>query len=203
MRVSAEAIVRSALRDRLLSEVSGAREGVEEFWVRRSHERADLAVIGSTLDAFEIKTERDTLQRLPRQATAYARLFDHCTAVVAEKHLDAASLLLPDWWGITVTSVGKSPRFEKTREARPNPAIDPQTLVRLLWRNDAMAALTELGHRPDPGASRGALWNELLDRASIASLRTTVRLAILNRDPAGARIPTRRFTTALGTAGAG
>jgi hypothetical protein len=201
--MSAEATVRSALRYRLMSDISGATDTVEEFWVPRSNERADLVLIGRSLDAYEIKTDRDTLQRLPRQVSAYGRLFDHCTAVVAGKHLDAASHLLPDWWGIILISDDERPTFEQKRAAKPNPTIDPQTLVRLLWRQDVAAALAELGHRPDPRASRGALWGELLDRSSISGLRATVRLAILNRDPAGARIPTRRFRTALGTAGAG
>jgi hypothetical protein len=201
--VSAEATVRRALRDRLLSQLSGPRETIEEFWVPRSNERADLVVVGGSLDAFEIKTDRDTLRRLPRQVDAYGRLFDRCTAVVAAKHLDGASDLLPEWWGITLIGEGETPRFEEKRGAQANPRIDPQTLVRLLWRDDAVAALAELGHPPDPGASRGALWGEILDRSSISGLRRTVRLAILNRDPAGARIPTRHFRGALGTAGAG
>ena len=52
------------------------------------------------MSAFEIKTERDTLRRLPRQATAYARLFDQCTVVVAERHVAAAMEMLPMWWGV-------------------------------------------------------------------------------------------------------
>jgi hypothetical protein len=66
--VGAEKVVRDALRSHVLAEVAGARDTVDEFWVPRSNERADIAVLGRWMDGFEIKTERDTLSRLPRQA---------------------------------------------------------------------------------------------------------------------------------------
>ncbi len=188
-----EAVVRDALRDHVLSTIAGAQGAVDEFWVPRSNERADLAVIGTHIDGFEIKTERDTLRRLPRQAGAYARLFDRCTAVVAGRHRDAAAQVLPQWWGLTTVSVNGSVTFADVRPARPNSAVDPETLVRLLWRDEAIAALTTLGSTPDPRASRASLWAQLLAVASVAQLKAAVRHALLTRDRAAARIPTRRF----------
>jgi hypothetical protein len=188
-----EALVRDALRAQVLTTIAGARGVVDEFWVPRSNERADLAVIGTHIDGFEIKTERDTLRRLPRQASAYARLFDRCIAVVAARHHDAAAELLPAWWGLTTVSVNGCVTFVDVRPARPNPAVDPETLVRLLWRDEAMAALARIGGRPDPGASRASLWAQLLAVASLGQLRAAVRHALLTRDPAAARLPTRRF----------
>jgi hypothetical protein len=201
--MSAEAMVRTALRAHLLAEIEGAGHALDEFWVPRSNERADIAVIGRSMDGFEIKTERDTLKRLPRQAGAYGRLFDRCTAVVAERHSDEAAQILPDWWGITTVSVNGSVTFAVVRPSRPNPSIDPQTLVRLLWRDEAMAALVQLGHEPEKRASRGSLWNDLLQSTTVAQLRRVVRRALLSRDPAQARIATRRFTTQLAAAGVG
>ncbi|MGP0036921.1 MAG: sce7726 family protein [Solirubrobacteraceae bacterium] len=198
-----EAVVREALRAHAMAAISGARDAVDEFWVPRSNERADIAVIGRSMDGFEIKTERDTLKRLPRQAEAYGRLFDRCTAVVAQKHSDQAAQILPGWWGITTVVVDGSVRFTVLRPSRPNAAIDPETLVRLLWRDEAMAALVQLGREPEQRASRGSLWNDLLQSTTVGQLRDLVRRALLCRDPAQARIATRRFTTQLGAAGAG
>jgi hypothetical protein len=56
-----------------------------------------MVVVGRSLDAFEIKSERDTLRRLPRQALAYERLFDRCTLVLAERHSDHPAAMLPEW----------------------------------------------------------------------------------------------------------
>lgn len=194
-----EAVVRDALRERVLAAIYGARDTVDEFWVPRSHERADLAVIGRSLDGFEIKTERDTLRRLPRQIDAYGRLFDRCSVVVAEKHCDEATALLPAWWGITTVHVNGGVSFTEVREPRHNPGLDPEILVRLLWKAEAMVALAKLGGDPDERASRGTLWRDLLEAASLTQLRAAVRRALLDRDPARARIATRRFTVAAAT----
>jgi hypothetical protein len=201
--VRAEVVVRDALRARVLSEIAGAQDTVDEFWVPSSNERADIAVIGQSLDGFEIKTERDTLSRLPRQAAAYGRLFDRCTAVIAEKHSEQATEILPDWWGITTVYVNASVGFTVIRHPRRNVSVDPQTLVRLLWRDEAVTALRRLGQEPEAGAPRSSLWEDLLQSTTLTQLKLVVRSALLNRDPARARIATRRFTLQLAAAGAG
>jgi hypothetical protein len=170
--------------------------------VPRSHERADLAVIGRSMDGFEIKTERDTLRRLPRQIEAYGRLFDRCSIVIAEKHLNAAGDLLPPWWGITTAHVNGRVRFTEVRQPRQNPAVDPEILVRLLWKDEVITALAKLGASPKEKASRSALWQELLELTTLSQLRAAVRQSLLQRDPSQARIATRRFrmATALSSA---
>ncbi|HLJ67254.1 MAG TPA: sce7726 family protein [Chloroflexota bacterium] len=183
MSSPSESIVRSALRERVLVETDGAKRTVDEFWVPRSHERADLAVIGMRLEAFEIKTARDTLRRLPRQASAYERLFDRCTVVIAENHRDSVIGMLPEWWGITTIHMNGSVDFTPVRETSANCRVDPEILVRLLWRDEAMAALHDLGLAPDKKASRAYLWRELLNTATLAQLKTIVRRAIVQRDP--------------------
>jgi hypothetical protein len=135
------------------------------------------------MDGFEIKTERDTLRRLPRQAIAYGRLFDRCTVVVAERHAEGADRTLPEWWGITTTRVNGSVRFTSVRAAKANPELDPEVLVRLLWRDEAMAALVGLGYDPDSRAPRASLWRQLLSVATLTQLRRAVREAIVHRDP--------------------
>jgi hypothetical protein len=201
--MATEATVRDALRARVLAATAGAREAVDEFWVPRSHERADLAVIGRSLDGFEIKTERDTLRRLPRQVAAYGRLFDRCSVVVADKHRDEADSIVPAWWGITAVQVNGAVTFTEIRKPRANPGIDPEILVRLLWKDEVVTALTKLGAQPQVPASRGILWRELLKSANLTQLRAAVRWALLNRDPTRARIATRRFTQAAAQQAAG
>lgn len=191
-----ETIVRGALRMHLMASVADAKVTLDELWVPRSNERADIAVIGQWMEGFEIKTERDTLKRLPRQMVAYGRLFDRCTAVVAERHCEHTEGILPEWWGITTVQVNGAVSFRTVRKPRPNPGLDPEILVRLLWRDEVMHALVTLGHEPDRNASRGSLWTELLRSASLKQLRSAVRNALLHRDPREARLPTRRSATA-------
>ncbi len=192
--VASEEVVRDALRRQVLAE-SDVQLAVDEFWVPRSNERADLVVIGRSMDGFEIKTERDTLRRLPRQALAYGRVFDCCSVVIAEKHCYHATEVLPSWWGISTIFVSETITFVAVRCPQPNPAIDIETIVRLLWRDEVISALSRLGQEADQRSSRGALWEELLGAVSTEQLRNIVRQAMLDRDPARARIRTRRFST--------
>lgn len=185
--------MRDALRRHVREQDAEARHIVDEFWLPRSNARADLAVLGPLLDGYEIKTERDTLRRLPSQAAAYGAVFDRCIAVVAEKHFEQAEELLPCWWGIATVTMNGSISFAVEREATTNPSVEAETLVRLLWRDEAMAALMNLGHTPDIAAFRRRLWDELLDVAGLNELKSIVRETIIARDPRQARIPTRRF----------
>lgn len=183
-----EAIVRQRLRDELLASAEAPIEAVYEFWVPRSNERADVAVIGAQMSGFEIKTERDTLKRLPRQVAAYDRLFDRCTVVLAERHVTAAMAMLPEWWGvIAIVAEDGSPFLRSVKSATPNDGVDPETLVRLLWREEVRGALSALGNEPDPRASRLSMWNDLLKLIDLDHLKGAVRSAILTR------IPARRF----------
>ncbi len=193
-----EAYVRAALRAHLIASSPDVQEAFDELWVPRSNARADIAVIGACMDGFEIKTERDTLRRLPRQVVAYGGLFDRCTAVVAERHEAAVREILPMWWGITVIdTTDEDPRFESVRDAATNPSLDPEILVRLLWRAEVQDALRSLGAEPDAAATRSMLWDELLALASLQQLRRAVRHALVNRDRGQAQIFRRTPTPAV------
>ena len=59
-----------------------------EFSLNGTGIRADLAILdGPTFYGVEIKSEHDTLKRLPSQMEGYARYFDRTELVVAPKHL--------------------------------------------------------------------------------------------------------------------
>jgi hypothetical protein len=187
-----ENTVRDALRREVRTRSTEAL--LDEFWVPGSNERADLVVIGERLDGFEIKTAHDTLARLPRQVSAYGRLFERCNVVVAERHARRSSEMVPSWWGVAVfTSSGKALSFRWIRDAQPNAGFDCGTLVRLLWRDEARSILCELGAPPDGTRSRASMWSEILALTDPSRLGSLVRRALVSREPSSARIPTRRY----------
>jgi hypothetical protein len=142
---------------------------------------------------YEIKTERDTLRRLPSQIKAYEQLFDRCTVVLAGRHVEPAMELLPRWWGVSKIGVDGSIGFERVRAPKRNPNVDAEVLVRLLWRDEVEAAVRAVTGQFDPRASRVALWRTLVEVTNLDELKRIVRRALINRDPSAARIPTRRF----------
>lgn len=183
--------MRASLTADVLASAPRRAEAIFEFWVPQSNERADVAVIGKTIDGFEIKTDRDSLKRLPRQAGAYARVFDRCYAVLAHRHVARALEILPPWWGVQV--IDDDLNFVNLRAAEPNGSVDPETLVRLLWRDEAYAALCALGAPPDPRSGRFRLWEALLRVLDLDGLKLVVRDALLARNFTSAGTSAQRF----------
>lgn len=61
----------------------------------------DLAILTSVSSVgIEVKSSRDKLTRLPRQAGYYDKTFSKCILVCATKHVNEAEQLLPSHWGI-------------------------------------------------------------------------------------------------------
>ncbi len=59
---------------------------VDELGLCQGAVRVDLAVVNAALHGYEIKSERDTLVRLPGQQEGYSRALDFVTVVTAEGH---------------------------------------------------------------------------------------------------------------------
>ncbi len=193
---SSEKVIREKLFV-LAEEVAGSTCAfIEEFWVPASNERVDLSAVGEELWAFEIKSPRDSLKRLPRQIEAFSRLFDRCTAVLATKHLDNGTQMLPPWWGVIDAGENVGDVLGWRRPPKANPEVDLALLVRLLWRDEAAGALAELGIVAPERLGRQAMWRLLLKEAEPSILRQCIRTTLRARDHRSARIPTRRALTA-------
>jgi hypothetical protein len=177
--------IRAELHRRLSRRHTGAERVkiVDEMSVLAGACRIDVAVINGRLEGFEIKSEGDSLARLPRQAMAYGRVFDRLTMVCAERHLEAALALLPDWWGVEVAEQrGARTRIVRKRAARANPAVEPRAVAQLLWRSEVLGALEDMdaarGLRSKP---RRTLWSTLAEVVPRRELRALVREALRAR----------------------
>jgi hypothetical protein len=152
MQSSNDAAIRELLIPFALGEHSAAPEPIfhlEEFALQGGVNRADLAVLNGISHGYEIKSDRDTLLRLPKQVEAYNAVFERSTLVVASRHLSAArSILRPwPWWGIVRVECRplSGIQLERIRQARPNPAPDSEAIASLLWRPEALYLLSSLG----------------------------------------------------------
>ncbi|ORA60997.1 sce7726 family protein [Mycobacteroides franklinii] len=78
------------------------------------------------LHGFEIKSDVDTLRRLPVQVQAYSPVLERATLVTTTRHLEAARTVIPRWWGILIASRGRdgSVRIAPLRAPRANPELD-------------------------------------------------------------------------------
>ena len=115
---------------------------VEEMGIWSGSARIDIAVINGELTGYELKSDRDTLDRLPLQEGLYSRVFDRVILVVGQKHAAAARQKVPKWWGVTVAKGSGDDISLTTRRApKQNPKVDPYLLAKLLWRSEALEVL--------------------------------------------------------------
>ncbi|WP_181429187.1 sce7726 family protein [Curtobacterium sp. MCSS17_008] len=155
---------------------------VDEFVVG-TEGRIDLALVGDALIGYELKSDLDTLRRLPQQMSSYSKVFDFCTLVVTDRHLGAARRALDSRWGLAVVrrEAGKL-TYKQIRKARPLRRTDAVALAGLLWRDEALHALDLLGAaaglRSKP---RDVLWERLAQVASQDELRAIVVRALTAR----------------------
>ena len=177
--------IRTALKRKLLFQYKDDRETVviEELGVHHGASRIDLAVVNGVLHGFELKSDQDTLSRLPEQTRAYGAVFDRLTLVVAECHLRRAVDVVPDWWGIRVVH-GKPDRlsFSDLKLPMNNPSPDAFSIVCLLWRDEALRFLAELGDTKSASSkSRSEIYAELVEKVNFDHLRGMVRRCLRDR----------------------
>lgn len=179
--------VRQALHRKVLKEHHGKDDTrvLDELGLRHGTCRVDIAVVNGYLHGYEIKSDADTLNRLPAQVSIYSAVLDRATLVVGEKHAGKAKDMVPGWWGICIAKAG--PRggiaFPSLRPYRMNPTLDPVAIAELLWRPEVVEILRALG-TPDPvlRKPRAALYRHLAGIVELDELRGLVRQRLKARE---------------------
>lgn len=157
---------------------------VEELGLRHGLARVDIAVVNGIIHGYELKSDKDNLKRLPHQIEIYNSVLDKVTLVAGQRHVDEAIELVPDWWGIKIARLKSrcGLEFETYRRARRNPSVDPLSVCKLLWRDEALTLLDEIGkaegvrHKP-----RAIVYSRLSQVADLANLQERVRRQLKSR----------------------
>lgn len=157
---------------------------LDEFGLCQGRVKVDIAVINGELHGFEIKSDRDTFIRLPRQIELYSSVLDRATIVVGESKASSIDDYVPSWWGIYVAKKSKlgNVKIIKERQSKFNINVNARDLVELLWREEAFYALTERNqHRGLASKPRKFLWDALVECVDLGELKNIVREAIKKR----------------------
>src|SRR6266481_5594730 len=150
---------------------------LNELGLRHGDCRADIAVINGELAGYEIKSDRDSLIRLGKQIRYYGAVFNRVAVVVAPRHVKSVLSLLPTFWGVFVchASERNEPDFEVLREADENDTVDATAIAQLLWRQEAISILSELGCTASVLRQRRAIiYRELAENVALTELRSHV-----------------------------
>lgn len=111
---------------------------------RVGYSKADLVILNGTATAYEVKSERDSLARLPDQLFDYRRAFARVFIITSECHVERAAQIAPDDVGI----LSLSPRHQisEIRPAAHAPErICPATVFESLRTHEAQRILRSLG----------------------------------------------------------
>ena len=140
----------------------------------RGSVRADLVNIPD-FHCFEIKSERDRLDRLVGQGVVYGATFDRVTLVIAKKHLLDARNIVPDWWGILLLD---QDGLIWHRRAAMNQGADRRALASILSREEAVALLSEVGVKAANKTPLYALHQAVAESIPVLRLRAYLKEAL-------------------------
>ncbi|MBC1565908.1 sce7726 family protein [Listeria booriae] len=97
---------------------------LEEVKTSSGHAIADVVAVNGHINAYEIKSDKDSLTRLSGQVKQYDENFERNIIVVGEKYEKSIDSKVPDYWGIIVASnYNGKVRLSYKRQAKLNPNI--------------------------------------------------------------------------------
>lgn len=153
--------------------------------------RVDVAVVNGSLSGFEIKSARDTLERLPKQVELYGRVLDFASIVTCDRYAERVHGYLPSWWGMVLAHPQPSGvALLHVRAPKQNPSVDPYSLAQLLWRDEAFDVLRRHSlHVGLAKATRFRLWEAMAEGMPLGQIQAEVRLRLKARQdwPGGQR----------------
>lgn len=170
---------------KLIEDQFGSNESnlvVEELGLSFGNSRVDIAVVNGSLIGFEIKSDFDNLKRLPSQIEMYQRYFDKVFLITTNHHLSDALELIPKNWGVYVAKGEKSDgKLVRVRAAKKNIETDSAYIIRLVWKNEALNYLENLGLRGIKSKTKDELYNLLLAYTSTKRIKQFVIDTLKNR----------------------
>jgi hypothetical protein len=128
---------------------------VHEMRLRAGRVVLDIAAIDESLHAYEIKSDLDSLARLPRQTGYYDRTCDFVTLVSTNpRHIEA----IPTYWGFALAEeVRGHAHITWQRNAGRNPNLQIEELLYVLRSSEIQRLLRANGQRHLEGTTKGQL----------------------------------------------
>lgn len=144
--------------------------------------RIDALLIADKICGYEIKSDVDSLHRLPRQLEAYEPVLQRGVLIVGRRHLQAAHKILPEWWGIWLAERrGHCTTLTRHRASRPNPDFSLNAVTRFLAREQITLHMRTQGRTGYSKFSIDDLRNQLVEQHSRRDLLMAARWMMRSR----------------------
>ena len=155
----------------------GQSKVVSEMGLAGHAARIDIGVVNGELIGYEIKSDRDTLARLPGQLEIYCGIFDKLTIVCGPRYEEKLLETLPTYCGLYVaenseTGVGC---LRHRREPTQNPERSGFLIASLLWHHEAKDLLQRKGVKGLSKLRCWDLWHRVAETFTIDDVAHNVR----------------------------
>lgn len=157
---------------------------MEEFGVKNGAARIDLVVVNHVIHGYEIKSDLDSLSRLPEQVRVFSSVVDLMTLVIGYRHAYNALKIVPEWWGVRLAEKKERGGVVLTSARLPhsNPAVNLQAVVALLWRDEALNILEKMGAADGVRSkARTEIYRRLVQISEPDYLRSMIRQQLRSR----------------------
>jgi hypothetical protein len=179
--------IRAVLKAELLRKYGGDDNTLvlDELGIRHGMARLDLVVVNHRLHGYEIKSDYDSLKRLPDQIRVFNSVVNRMTLVVGYRHAYKAMEMIPDWWGVRLAEQNEKKGIIILKNARlphDNPSVDTNAFVTLLWRDEALGMLEEIGAAEGVRSkNRAAIYRRLVEVSEPEYLHAKIRQQLRHR----------------------
>ena len=155
---------------------------VDELDLCSGLSRIDIAVVNGVIHGYEIKSEQDTLNRLPNQINYYNKSLEKISIVTNKLHLKQIRKYVPGWWGLIVIKYnGKKDIVSEIRKAKNNPLLDGKSLLRVLWKDELISIVNKYKINISQYSNKRKLRESIANEIDISILSHEVRSALKSR----------------------
>lgn len=178
-----DADIREILHTYLKKENKSIRDTiiVDELDLCSGLARVDVAVINGIIHGYEIKSEEDTLVRLPFQVNYYNKTLEKITITTNLNHLKEVKNYIPKWWGLILVEDKKKTKLIELRKARKNPGIEKQSLLQLLWKDELNKIAEEYNLEIKRSSNKRILQEIISNKLELKTISYEVRTALKSR----------------------
>ncbi|MCO4804149.1 MULTISPECIES: sce7726 family protein [Enterobacteriaceae] len=152
-----------------------------ELAVKRGIAIADIVTVNSFAHCYEIKSDVDSLSRLPTQVSSFSDVFKKVTLITTHKHVTKAQNIIPSWWGVIVARKEKEDVvFNYVRKSKNNPKDTSSDLLKILWNDELKSILSSKNIPFKKGFNRDELVNVIINNSS-SKFINDMFFAIMNK----------------------
>ncbi|MDP3672683.1 MAG: sce7726 family protein [Telluria sp.] len=174
--------IRQSLKLRLAQASRAPRAVIDELRVHNGNAIADVVAIHSYAHCYEIKSDKDSLDRIAKQAQFYDLVFRKVTLVTTAKHFDRVDGVVPVHWGIMLARLDQGKVvFSHARAAGVSAQFDKQLALLTLWKSELAMLAEPIAESSLAKLSRKTLAGFLADKLSVGQISKDIGEQLLNR----------------------